>query len=127
MFSICSDLPRSSVTWSGGWRGSGRRRGCSCPAYPPPARPVLSCCTTPSSTATTSWPTGLGRCTAPPATPAYSAITIRYPPHVHVLGGNMAYGQCCGSEMIYSGSGSSIEFFEIQIRIRIQPILFRDI
>ena len=31
--------------------------------------------------------------------------------------------QCCGSETIYSGSGSSFEFSEF--RIRIQPILIR--
>ena len=37
--------------------------------------------------------------------------------------------QCCGSGMIYSGSGSSYDFSElrIQMRIRIQPILFKQI
>ena len=48
-----------------------------------------------------------------------------------VKGGRGVWGilcscwQCCGSGMIYSGSGSSFEFLEF--RIRINPILFKDI
>ena len=35
--------------------------------------------------------------------------------------------QCCGSGMIYSGSGSSFEFFEIRIREKVPDPLFFEI